>query len=99
MFTIPYFRGFDAPDNADTMTDCRNAVIRSVAARHPDVQLVDLAGFICDADHCVTKIDGVVARPDGIHFANEVTQQVAAWILDQLESPDANDRLATTGPS
>lgn len=84
MPTIPYYRGRNAPPNADELTDCRNDVVRSVTGRHEEVHLIDLAGWVCPAGECREEIAGVVARPDGAHFSDEVAPVAVDWILGQV---------------
>jgi len=62
---------------------CQNALRREVATR-AGADVVDLAGFACPTGRCVREVDGVVLRPDGIHFAGEGARRAADWLLDRL---------------
>ena len=72
-----------------------NDLLRDVAAKVPDrVKVLDLASYVCPApDRCQTELDGVVLRPDGVHYENpdkvppgtKVGASVLApWLAEQL---------------
>jgi peptidoglycan/LPS O-acetylase OafA/YrhL len=73
-------------------TECTNTLIRRFASRHPTVQLIDLARYLCPTPaRCRAKLDGVELRPDGVHYRGPGAQAVARWLLPQLT------RLAPVG--
>jgi peptidoglycan/LPS O-acetylase OafA/YrhL len=84
MFTIPYYRGRNSPPRADDLTDCRNEVVRSVASKHDEVRLIELADWLCPQRQCRETIEGVEARPDGAHFSDGAAPTVVRWIVGQL---------------
>lgn len=70
---------------------CVNQSIRRSVARADvegptagRVHLLDLRGWVCPADVCLTEIDGDVLRPDDLHFEGPGGLRAAAWILSQL---------------
>jgi len=83
--TAGYLR-FGLPDpTKDRRTDCDNRIRREVA-RETGAQLVDLFAFTCPDGACIDKINGVVLRPDGLHYEGRSAQIVDRWIMDQLHS-------------
>jgi hypothetical protein len=82
-------------------SQCQNATIRRYAARHPGVGLVDLQRFICPTgpNHCLTRMHGVLLRPDGLHFRGESARIVAKWITAELGRIDALGPIAPSGVS
>jgi peptidoglycan/LPS O-acetylase OafA/YrhL len=88
MTTAPYYRSPKAlPDN-DAKIDCLNRIYRRVVAETAGVTLIDLATHICpEATACRTEQDGVVLRPDGLHFDGPAGTLVGSWLVDRsLES-------------
>lgn len=81
-FTEPG-EGVGAVAVPDRTTDCNNALRRQVAAQM-HVALVDLFGYTCPHGHCLIRRDGVVLRPDGVHYSGAGAEQVAWWILGQV---------------
>lgn len=73
---------------------CQNRTIRRYAAAHPGVGLVDLERFICrrGPTRCLTRLDGVLLRPDGLHYRDESARLVARWLTREL------DRIGMLGP-
>ena len=67
--------------------DCQNAIFRQVVASEPRAVLADVFRWICphmDAD-CDTNINGIVLRPDGVHFRDASARVLAAWIIAQAQ--------------
>ena len=65
--------------------DCQNAIFRRVVADEPRAVLADVFRWICpqmDQD-CDTNIDGIVLRPDGVHFRDASARVLAAWVIAQ----------------
>jgi peptidoglycan/LPS O-acetylase OafA/YrhL/lysophospholipase L1-like esterase len=73
-------------------TACQNDVRREVA-REAGAHLIDLAAFVCPGGRCQEEIDGVLLRPDGVHFLGSGADLVSRWLLDRLAE------LETTRPS
>jgi lysophospholipase L1-like esterase len=74
---------FPAPADLDARTDCANRSGREAAAAH-GAAVVDLADYVCPDGQCLTMRDGVVLRPDGVHFTKEGATLVARWLVPQL---------------
>ena len=56
-----------------------NNALRAVARRLPDqVTFVPWANAICPGGHFTPKINGIVVRPDGVHFASTGAARLAA---------------------
>ncbi|HEV7762975.1 MAG TPA: acyltransferase family protein [Acidimicrobiales bacterium] len=53
-------------------------LVGEVAARHPRVAVVDLAGFVAGRD------DDAEMRPDGVHFTDASSATVAAWLAPEI---------------
>jgi hypothetical protein len=69
----------------DGATDCQNRIRREVA-RSTGAQFVDLFEYICPHGECRTKQDGVVLRPDGLHYSGAGGLIVAQWLMDQVRA-------------
>jgi peptidoglycan/LPS O-acetylase OafA/YrhL len=84
MATAPYYRSVKAPPDSDASVDCLNRVYRTVVARTPGVSLVDLGAHICpERAACRTEEDGIVLRPDGLHFDGPSGTLVGSWLVDR----------------
>jgi peptidoglycan/LPS O-acetylase OafA/YrhL len=71
-----------------------NAVVAQVAAANPaTVSVAPLAALLCPGGAYTRTVDGVVARPDGVHFSAAGSALVWHWLLPRLRSP------ATTRPA
>jgi hypothetical protein len=82
--TIPYAISPD-PSRGRAATDCRNKALRAAAAS-TGTRVIDLAGWACPEGNCVLERDGVVLRPDLVHFVDKGAEIAGGWILDQLTS-------------
>lgn len=69
---------------SDRPTDCDNHLRRAVAAES-GAQLVDLWSYICPKGDCQWERNGVVLRPDGLHYEGAGGLIVARWLLDQAD--------------
>jgi peptidoglycan/LPS O-acetylase OafA/YrhL len=81
--TIPYAISPYNPTAGRAATDCRNKALRA-AAGATGTRVVDLAGWACPDGKCVLERDGVVLRPDLVHFVDRGAEVAGGWILDQL---------------
>jgi len=82
----PYNRFGDVvdPEN-DAEVDCLNKALADVADADPNAVLVPLNDWLCPArDACVSELDGVTLRPDGLHFRDDGAVAAARWIHGQL---------------
>jgi peptidoglycan/LPS O-acetylase OafA/YrhL len=100
--TVPYVREPHqnlfgvAHADVDARVDCLNRIYRAAVDRHAadGAVLVDLAAWVCPGTGpdggCVREVDGVLLRPDGMHFGTDTNQDAepiaARWIVDQLVS-------------
>jgi peptidoglycan/LPS O-acetylase OafA/YrhL len=67
--------------------DCQNDVFRRVVQAEPHAVLADVFAWMCPrpgAD-CDRTVDGVVLRPDGVHFRDESARIFAAWLVAQAQ--------------
>jgi peptidoglycan/LPS O-acetylase OafA/YrhL len=64
---------------------CSNQVLRDLADDTPGVAVVDLASYICPPGRdCLTEIDGVDLREDGLHFQGDGARAVNNWLIPQV---------------
>ncbi len=73
---------FPAIPHGVERTDCLNrdmaaAIVGKRAA------IVDLRSWVCPGGTCATTRDGVVLRPDGVHYTKEGADLVAAWLVPE----------------
>jgi hypothetical protein len=63
-----------------------NELLRTVVARHPDRSgVIELGSHLCPAlASCTTSIDGVIVRPDGMHYEKPGASKVAPWIAQEV---------------
>jgi hypothetical protein len=67
--------------------DCQNAIYREVVASEPSAMIADVFTWMCphmDAD-CDTNVDGIVLRPDGVHFRDASARILAAWVIARAQ--------------
>jgi len=69
--------------SADREDDCDNRIRRRVAARE-GARVVDLFTRVCPNGVCEDKEDGVVLRPDGLHYRGAGALLIARWVFEQL---------------
>jgi hypothetical protein len=79
--TAAYSRYFGAADR-DRFTDCENRD-RRIAAVAAGARIVDLFALVCPHGKCRATLDGVVLRPDGLHYAGPGGVLVAQWLMDE----------------
>jgi hypothetical protein len=75
--------GLGAAALPDRTVDCNNRLRRAVAVRTHS-RIVDLFGYTCPQGKCVVRKDGVILRPDGLHYSGAGGALVARWIVDQI---------------
>jgi peptidoglycan/LPS O-acetylase OafA/YrhL len=88
--TFPHIRARDPADptrtwdtipiNDPARVDRLNEIIAVVAARHPNITVVDLAGWL---DTWPAQSFDPADR-DGVHFSWEASDRVAAWLMPQV---------------
>ena len=90
LLTAPYYRGAERPDggqwpeNDPLRVDRFNDIVREVAARHPEVLLVDLGRHTNPSGRFTATIDGVRMRRDGVHYTIQACRWFAPWLGPQL---------------
>lgn len=94
LVTVPY--AALAPEGHDR-ADCLNDLYRSTAAQHTGVKLLDLARWTCPHGRCLNEVDGVVLRPDGVHFEGDGAMVAARWLLAEALGDGAAAPTPTRG--
>ncbi len=70
-----------------------NDVLRDVvASRHDDVSILDWSSYLCPGGHFRETEDGVVLRPDGVHFTYQSNPYAWKWLGPRLRA------LVAAGP-
>lgn len=75
------------PPDIDERTDCVNEIYRAVAADHPGrVRILPIDTWTCPppGKECITHVDGVELREDGIHYRGPGADVAARWIVAQI---------------
>ncbi len=83
--TIPYPLGEYDTATFRAEVDCINASIRKSAAAVPGVALLDFAERLCPKGVCERESDGLVIRPDGVHYTIDGARSVSRWVLAELQ--------------
>ncbi len=77
---------YDSPE-VRLGAECANSLLRDYGNSRSGIRVVDLARLVCPRfDFCRDQIDGVVLRPDGVHYRGEGAKFIARWLLDQSRS-------------
>lgn len=101
VLTAPYYRGAERPDgghwpeNDPLRVDRFNDIVREVAARHPEVLLVDLGRRTNPSGRFTATIDGIRMRQDGVHYTVQACGWFAPWLVPQAP-PDRRRHLRLT---
>ncbi|MCF6195010.1 MAG: hypothetical protein L3J46_11825, partial [Kangiellaceae bacterium] len=72
--------------------DCVNDIFREMSATDDRVNTIELAKFICPSHFCRIKIEGVILRYDGLHYAGEGAQLVYLWMTSQISKKVLSDK-------
>jgi hypothetical protein len=91
----PNGKGGGPLDSSDRATERMNALLKEVAARHPDhVGVVDLQARVCPSGPpCPYVVDGIgstvateihAIRPDLVHYLPNGALWVARWLVPQI---------------
>ncbi|MGD9796156.1 MAG: acyltransferase family protein [Acidimicrobiia bacterium] len=88
----------------DKRTSCLNSAIRAavgVNARDGSmaIDVIDIGEWTCPDGQCRSKVDGVLLRPDGVHYDGDGGPLVGAWVIDQLERWRDQEVAATNSSS
>lgn len=91
--TEPYNRRWETfdgglyPEDEPERVRAWNALLRDVAADHPEVELLDFGARVSPEGHFTWTAGGVTVRSDGLHLTPEGVQQwIAPWLLRQLKA-------------
>ncbi len=77
--------GLEGDRNNPERRDWFNRLSANVAVRYPDlVTRFDLGEFLCPDGTFAEEINGVIPRPDGVHFGKEGAQEVWRWLAPQV---------------
>jgi peptidoglycan/LPS O-acetylase OafA/YrhL len=82
------YAGFpDKPNSWFAHDDCQNEIFRRVVRAEPNAVLADVFAWMCPRLHadCDRTVDGIVLRPDGVHFRDASARIFAAWLIDQAQ--------------
>jgi lysophospholipase L1-like esterase len=89
--TEPYNHRGERPDGGLWPEDRRdrvdrwNALLREVAAGHPDTaRLVEFGARLCPEGEFTKTVGDIAVRSDGVHLTSEGVQWLAPWLLPQL---------------
>jgi len=91
--TAPYYSRGEQPDGRTwpeddpARVDALNRILRSLAAKRPDlVHVVEFGRRTSAGGHrYVRDVDGVVLRYDGVHFTLAAARWIEPWLRQQLE--------------
>jgi peptidoglycan/LPS O-acetylase OafA/YrhL len=89
--TAPYYsrgeqpNGSRWPEDDPRRVDAFNRLLRSVAAAHPNVEVVEFGRRMSGgARSYVAAVDGILLRYDGVHFTQGAADWVQPWLEAQL---------------
>jgi peptidoglycan/LPS O-acetylase OafA/YrhL len=95
------YAGFPWKSNAWLQhDDCQNDILRTVVRSEPDAVLADVFRWMCPQldQNCDRTVDGVVLRPDGVHFRDASARLFAAWLVTQSQPHGAFAGVKVFGP-
>jgi peptidoglycan/LPS O-acetylase OafA/YrhL len=75
------------PEDQPHRVTAWNALLRDVAADHPDVRVLDFGARVSPEGHFTWTAGGIQVRSDGVHLTpTGVHQWIAPWLLPQLQA-------------
>lgn len=83
--TVPYPLGPWETKAFHHEVACINEGIVASAEAVPGVHVLDLAEHLCPGGVCVREHEGKTIRPDGVHYTVDGAEDVARWILAQIQ--------------
>jgi peptidoglycan/LPS O-acetylase OafA/YrhL/lysophospholipase L1-like esterase len=90
--TAPYYKRGERPDGGrfpeddPARVDRFNAIVRSVAARHPGVEVIDLNAALAPEGVFTKTINGVLVRYDGVHVSPAGARLIQPWLWRQISA-------------
>lgn len=70
---------------SDDRTDCLNRTLSEVTRDDPRAATLGLDKWVCDdRDHCRTEENGVILRPDDLHFRGAGATIASRWLLERI---------------
>ncbi len=97
--TAPYTLAEMYSSQARANLQCSN-VLRTSVAQQLGLQLIDLHKWTCpDGLPCREKQDGVVLRPDEVHFTGAGARIAGQWLLQQAHLVPTSRAMASAAPS
>ncbi|WP_197508312.1 acyltransferase family protein [Mycobacterium sp. E802] len=91
--TAPYNRrgersdGTLYPEDQPGRVQTWNTMLRNVAAKRPNVSVLDFNAKLNPDGKYTAKIDGVRMRSDGVHPTAEAVKWLTPWLIDSLKTP------------
>ncbi|MCT7657419.1 acyltransferase family protein [Mycobacterium deserti] len=88
--TEPYNRRAEKPDGSlypeddPDRVDEWNALLRSVAAKRPNVSVLDLNEKLSPNGVYTNRVDGIRVRSDGVHPTPEAVEWMTPWLVKAL---------------
>jgi lysophospholipase L1-like esterase len=88
--TAPYYKRGERPDGGrfpeddPARVDRFNEILRAVAARHPDVTVVELGAKLAPEGVFTKHVAGQLVRYDGVHISTAGARMVQPWLYPQL---------------
>jgi peptidoglycan/LPS O-acetylase OafA/YrhL/lysophospholipase L1-like esterase len=92
LLTAPYYLRGERPDGGrypeddPARVDAFNRVLRSVAARHPGVSVIDLNAALAPEGRYTKRINGTLVRYDGVHVSGSGARLLAPWLFPRLKA-------------
>ena len=75
------------PEDEPERVTAWNALLRDVAADHPDVRVLDFGARVSPDGHFTWTAGGIQVRSDGLHLTPSGVQDwIAPWLLPQLRT-------------
>lgn len=92
LLTAPYYKRGERPDGGSfpeddpARVDAFNRVLRSVAARHPGVTVIDLNAALAPEGRFTKRINGTLVRYDGVHISGAGARLLTPWLFPRLKA-------------
>lgn len=94
----PFLGGAESPRNDPANIQWVNEHTAAVVARYPGrATLVDLGPLVCEGGALLEEVDGMVPRPDGIHFSDDYAAVAWRYIDERIRPWLAVPAVAQAG--